>query len=269
MTNDSERLLSATLSSFSKGRQRLFSHIGLLVAAIALLAAALVTFTDISLLSLTAESLTLQMAVYAAVTAVMFLSLEEEGERAGRGEEAYKEAVRSFRAAEGRVLPSQYAALEKFCRKYAEEELADRRAHFLLCEGISDPSAPLPARVQKRLRRLKPLSISAAALLEKEMRAAPSPLQSPDGRRKRRMAFKLFPSIACTVFGIGIAIGVRDALTPSAVAEGLLRIATLLIVALRGYLTGYLFVGESEIPFLQAKTRLLERFLCPETDASS
>ena len=54
----------------------------------------------------------------------------------------------------------------------------------------------------------------------------------------------------------------RGTLTPSAVLEGLFKICALLIVSLRGYAIGYLFVGESEIPFLRAKTRLLSQFLC-------
>ncbi|MBP3606385.1 MAG: hypothetical protein J6J66_07290, partial [Clostridia bacterium] len=72
---------------------------------------------------------------------------------------------------------------------------------------------------------------------------------------------RLLPSLLCSVLGIGIAIGVRGTLTPAAVVEGLFKLSALLIVALRGYAIGFLYVGETEIPFIRAKTRLLLQFL--------
>ena len=53
-------------------------------------------------------------------------------------------------------------------------------------------------------------------------------------------------------------------MTASAILEGVFKLTALLIVGLRGYVQGYLFIGESEIPFIRAKARLLERFLSKE-----
>lgn len=270
MERESERLLASSLASLSKGRQRLFSHIGLWVAALSLIVAALVTFTEVSLLSLSLQSLTLTVAVYAAVTVVMYLSLEEEGELAGRTESAYKEAESTLTTAAARITAAHYAPLEAFCRRYTEEELAERRARLLLTYGISDEERQaLPSAARRRLRRLRPLQINASMLLGKAAKASDSPLCNPDRRRRTRLLTRLMPSLLCMTFGIGIAIGARDALTASAILEGIFKLSALLIVGLRGYVQGYLFVSEAEIPFIRAKARLLERFLCEDAEEKS
>ena len=120
MEHESEHLLSTSLASLSKGRQKLAAHIGLWVAFLSLLVAALVTFTDVSLLSLSAQTLSLTVAVYAAVTVVMYLSLEEEGERVARAETAYKEAEKALSETVARVTPELYGELEAFCRRYTK-----------------------------------------------------------------------------------------------------------------------------------------------------
>lgn len=261
MENESASLLNASLASLSKGRQKLFTHIGFWIALLALLIAALATFTDISILSLSAETLTLTVAVYAAVTVVIFFSLAEEGERVGRSEAAYREAEKSLDMAVARVTPAQYASLEIFCRRYAENEFSERRARLLLAHGIIGEEDVPPKKAARQLRRLRPLQLNAFMLLGRSSSDTDSPLHSPEKKRKNRLFLRLAPSLICTCFGIGIAIGVRDSLTPSAILEGIFKLSALLIVGLRGYMQGYLFVGESEIPFLRAKARLLERFL--------
>ena len=267
MENEGDRFFTSALTSFAKGKQKIFSHIGLWIAALSLLVAVVVTFTDISLLALSAQSLTLKMAIYAAVTVIMFLALEEEGERTGRTENAYRESEKDFLTTKSRVTPDRYNALEAFCSRYIEEELEGRRALLLLTHGITDSKAPRPAHLEKRLKMLRPLHINAAALLDRNAPSARSPLHNPEKRRKIRLAARLLPSLLCSVLGIGIAIGVRDTLTPAAVTEGLFKLSALLIVALRGYAIGYLYIGETEIPFIRAKTRLLEQFLCDRDSA--
>ena len=262
--HETERLFTSALTSLAKGRQRIFSRIGLWISALALLVAVVITFTDVSFLSLSAESLTLKMAVYAAVTVIMFYALEEEGERTGRAESAYKESEKAFLAVKTAVTPAHYGALDEFCERYIEEELSKRRSLFLLSHGITRGDAPLPAPLERKMKALKPLRVTAATLLDPSATPRHSPLESPERRRKCRLAARLLPSLLCSVFGIGIAVGVRGVMTPSAIIEGLFKISALLIVALRGYAVGYLFIGDAETPFLQAKTRLLEQFLCEQ-----
>ena len=260
MEHEAESLLSASLASLSKGRQKIFTHIGLWVSFLALLIATLATFTNISILSLSAETLTLTVAIYAAVTVVIFFSLAEEGEHMGRSEPAYREAEKSLDAVASRVTPAQYASLESFCRRYAKEEFGERRARLLLAHGIAHEEDTPPKSAVRRLKRLRPLQLNAFMLLGKAA-DADSPLRNPERKRKNGLFLRLTPSLICTCFGIGIAIGVRDTLTLSAILEGIFKLSALLIVGLRGYVQGYLFIGESEIPFIRAKARLLERFL--------
>ena len=206
------------------------------------------------------------MAVYATVTVLMYLSLEEEGERMGRKEKIYTDAESALTTAAARVLPTQYGQLEAFCREYAKEEFAQRRARLLLAYGISDENtAMLPPAARRKLEYLRPVQISAFMLLGNTLKDGGSPLYNPEKRRRYRLLMRLTPSLLCMTFGIGIAIGARDALTISAILEGVFKLSALLIIGLRGYTHGYLFIGEAEIPFIRAKTQLLERFLSEET----
>lgn len=264
--NEADSFLNTSLSSISKGRQKFFTHIGLWIALLALLIAALATFTNISILSLSAEALTLTVAIYAAVTVVIFFSLAEEGERAGRAEEAYKEAEKSLDAAVSQISPAQYERLERFCRRYTEQELNERRAHLLLAYGIASEESTRPQAAERQLKRLKPIRLNAFMLLGKAPCSADSPLHDPQRKRKHRLFLRLTPSLLCTCFGIGIAIGAREALTASTILEGAFKLTALLIVGLRGYVQGYLFIGDSEIPFIRAKARLLERFLSEKSE---
>lgn len=263
MEHESELSLAASLASLSKSRQKIFAHIGFWVAALSLLVAALVTFTDISLLSLTLQSLTVTMAVYVTVTVLIYLSLAEEGERTGRSERAYKDAETALAAVATRIPPTEYGRLETFCRDYAKEEFAERRTRLLLSYGsLDENSSALSAAARKRLSRIRPLEISAFMLLGNTLRAGESPLCNPEKRRRHRLFTRLIPSLLCMTFGIGIAIGARDSLTTSAILEGIFKLSALLIIGLRGYTQGYLFISEAEIPFIRAKTQLLERFIC-------
>ncbi len=269
MEHETESLLNASLASLSRGRQKLFTHIGLWISLLALLIAALTTFTNISILSLSAETLTLTVAVYAAVTVVIFFSLAEEGERMGRSETAYREAEKSLETAVARVAPAQYAKLEDFCRRYAEGEFSERRARLLLAHGIVGEENAPPKAAQRQLKRLRPPQLNAFMLLGKAACSIDSPLRNPQKKRKNRLFLRLTPSLICTCFGIGIAIGTRETLTVSAILEGAFKLAALLIVGLRGYVQGYLFIGDSEIPFIRAKARLLEQFLSEAEENTS
>lgn len=262
MEHESEHLLTTSLASLSKGRQKLFAHIGFWIAALSLLVAALVTFTDISLLSITTQSFTVTMAVYVTVTVLMYLSLEEEGERTGRSEKNYKDAEAALLKTAALISPARFSRLERFCCNYAKEEFAERRARLLLVHGISDENPEqAPPAVRRKLERLRPLQISAFMLLGSSLKEGDSPLCNPEKRRRNRRLTRLLPSLICMTFGIGIAIGAHDSLTTSAILEGVFKLSALLIIGLRGYTQGYLFTSEAEIPFLRAKTRLLERFL--------
>lgn len=264
MEHESEHLLATSLASLSRGRQKIFAHIGFWIAALSLLVAALVTFTDISLLSISTQRFTVTMVVYATVTVLMYLSLAEEGERTGRSEKAYKEAEDALTKAANSISPVSFGRLEAFCQAFVREEFSERRARLLLAYGISDESSAPPPAACRRLKRLRPLQINALMLLGSTLKEGDSPLCNTEKRRRSRLLLRLMPSLLWMIFGIGIAIGAHDSLTTSAILEGIFKLSALLIIGLRGYTQGYLFISEAEIPFLRAKMQLLERFLAEQ-----
>ncbi len=265
MEHESEHLLATSLASLSKGRQKIFAHIGFWIAALSLLVAALVTFTDISLLSISTQSFTVTMVVYATVTVLMYLSLAEEGERTGRSEKAYKEAEDALTKAANCISPASFGRLEAFCQAFVREEFSERRARLLLAYGISDEDSAPPPAACRRLKHLRPLQINALMLLGSTLKEGDSPLCNTEKRRRSRLLLRLMPSLLWMIFGIGIAIGAHDSLTTSAILEGIFKLSALLIIGLRGYTQGYLFISEAEIPFLRAKMQLLERFLAEQS----
>ena len=63
------------------------------------------------------------------------------------------------------------------------------------------------------------------------------------------------------LFTVSIMISTKDNLTAAGIIEALLKLSTLPVIGLRGYVQGYEYVTVSEIGWLDVKSRLLDAFL--------
>lgn len=238
-----------------KGKQAWIANIGKTVAAMAVIVATIVTFTDVSLSDATAESLTCTFLLFLLAAAVMYFALEREGERLAMDSAACREATAAHAAACARIRPSSMSALYRFCDRYAEEDCLSRRRTALLAAGESEealraylngerPERRRRARL-RRIARIRPLTILPSDLLTCEKEWRKSELCSPQRTKNLRLLIKLLPSLVFMCVTVPIIIRTKPDLTVQAVLDGILKLTALLSVGLRGYLQGYTYAKES------------------------
>ena len=240
-----------------------------LIALLALVVAALVSFTDVGFGGFGSSEFTTTLAVMLIASYVIYFSLEDAGERLGEDSEEYKNALLSYKKAVGLVLPSSVGALREYCFDYKKEELKYRRESYLAENGITPEEyekrslAPKgrEARVMKRAARMKPMRLSVAILLSGEGARRERELESPEREKRLGTLLRLLPSTVSTLFTVSVMLTAKDGLTASVVIESILKLSALPIIGYKGYRAGYEYARWRRSSFLEAKRRLLEGFL--------
>lgn len=267
--NDFEKMLLNASSDSKRAGRALAANVGRLIALLALAVAATVTFTEISVGAASIARWGLELAVYLFCAAVIFFSLEEEGESLGREEEDYKKARGRYESVLCEIGSGHLGALEGFCRLYVKRELCARRAALLfpygLTEADTERAAQIPDRRKRRILRraaaLRPTVLTPAMLLCGRAKNPGRALRDPGRTRLLRMALRLIPSLLSVLFTVSVALHTKDALDAEAILCGCVRLCTLLGIGLKGFLQGFSFVKEGECLWLEEKCRLLRAFL--------
>jgi hypothetical protein len=253
-----------------KGYSFLIANVGKTVAIITLAVCALVLFTEISFSELSSESFTVTLVMMLIASYVMYFSLEDAGERLGRENSAYKEASERYEAKKGSVKGCDVGALRKFCLDYTEAELEYRRSNMLFSLGYTNEEYSRYLKGEKmskkamkdlgRVKKMKRSELDAAALLSKD-KGQRSELCNPAESKLLRLTLRLIPSTVCMLFTVSVMISVKDNLGAAGVIESLVKLSTLPAIGLKGYSGGYEYVTESEIGWIDTKSRLLDAFL--------
>ena len=253
-----------------KGYSFLIANVGKAVAIITLAVCALVLFTEISFSELSSESFTVTLVMMLIASYVMYFSLEDAGERLGRESSAYKKASERYEANKGSVKGCDVSALRKFCLDYREAELEYRRSNMLFSLGYTSEEYSRYLKGEKmskkamkdlgRVKKMKRSELDAATLLSKE-KGQRSELCNPADNKLLRLTLRLIPSTVCMLFTVSVMISVKDNLGAAGVIESLVKLSTLPAIGLKGYSGGYEYVTESEIGWIDTKSRLLDAFL--------
>ena len=260
------------LGSFVKGGySTVISNGGKIIAAITLIVAVLVTFTDVALSNFAAESFTTTLAVMLLSSYLMYFSLEDAGEREGEKCEEYLSANARYLAVRGKITPDMVDSLREFCLDYSKKEQEYRRLCYLsenglsatdyaaYCEGEIFPRRS--RRIFKRAEKIKAANLTPAMLLSRNHGIGKSELLDPGRDKIIYGIVSLIPSTICTVFTVSIILTAKDGLTAVGILEGLIKLCALPIVGFRGTVDGYNFVKLSKSSWLETKARLLEAFL--------
>ena len=253
-----------------RGRGYLIENTGKIIAAITAVVAVLVTFTDITFFGIGGVEFTSTLAVLLLSSYVIYFSLEDAGERLGEGSESFKAARDAYECVRLRIKPDMIPALRAFCTDYASSELKFRRSSLLCSLGYSEAEyeaykggAAFDKRARRAFRgadRLRAVSLSPTTLLT-SVRQGGEELHNPEKTRLPRLALKLLPSTLCMVLTASVILTARTDLTPSVLADGILKLATLPIVGFRGYESGFAYATGPRCAWIETKTRLLECFL--------
>ena len=231
---------------------------------------ALISFTEISFSEFGSESFTGTLVMMLIASYIMYFSLEDAGERLGREVEAYKAAGDRFEACKKRVKGCDVSDLRKFCLDYREAELEYRRSSMLFSLGYTEEEYERYLKGEKmskkamkdlgRVKKIKCAELDAVSLLSQDGRQR-SELNNPEEIRLLRMVIRLIPSTVCMIFTVSVMISLKDNMSAASVIEALIKLSTLPIIGLKGYSAGYEYVTESEIEWIETKTRLLDSFL--------
>ena len=252
-----------------RGLGTLASNAGKAIAAITLIVACLVTFTEVGFCELGTESFTSTLVLMLTASYLMYFSLEEAGERLGEESEEFGAASEEYAAAASKISPADIDELRNFCREYTEGELEFRRMGIICSSGYSaleyekyksgERTSKKARRTFRRAERDRLYQLTPGMLLEKEGRRK-SELKNPERGKLLSLLFKLIPSTVGMVFTASVMLGAKEGLTASVVIESILKLATLPIVGFRGYSIGYAYAKSTRPAWIRTKTRLLLAF---------
>ena len=241
---------------------------GWAVAAIALFIAALVTFTEVGFVGGVNENVTGTVIVLLISSYLIYFSMESAGQRLGKQSEEYKKAHEEYKEALSPIRPEDIYQLREFCRDYAVRELIFRQEARLMRFGLtySDYERFVEGEYRgghlsllRSVKRMRPKRLTPHMLLT-VTDSADTELTRPEGKRLLTTLSKLLPTTVCTFFTGALVLGFKDNLTALTVAEGLVKLSALPIIAFKGYLAGYNYAVGSLSVWIGTKTKLLKSF---------
>lgn len=249
---------------------KLISNAGRAIAVITLIVAALVTFTNLSFAGFGTESFTETVLIMLLASYMIYFSMEDTGEKTGAESAEYKKALEDYCAARDTIGADNIDALRGFCSEYSIAEHEFRVNSLLVTYGESRERyeaylsgevgfSKRSLRAFRRASRLRAIALSPKVLLSKEHIVAKSELSNPESFKLLRLIVKLIPTTLCMLLTISIIPTAKD-MTLSAVIEGILKLSSLPIIGLRGFIAGYHHVKERRTLWIETKTRLLEAF---------
>lgn len=269
-----DRRLLEEGSSVRQSISALAANLSKVIAAITAIVAVLVTFTEVSFASLEAYDVTTTLAVLLIASYVIYFSLEEAGEKQGEEAPEYTEALARHSKLTEKITPELIPALREFAEKYAKAEAEYRRRCELLRLGYStedflayergEPLGREASRALFRVRKIKPMPISAATLLSRERGAKKSELCDPSRQKHLKMILQLIPTTLCMLVTVSVVLSTKEGLGTAEIFEGIMKLSTLPIVGIRGYLSGLSYSKETRTGWLEVRSRLLEAFLAEE-----
>ena len=254
----------------TEGPGALMSNLGKLVAAICAAIAVLVTFTDITFGGLGTKEMTTVLAMLLTSAYVIYFSLEESGERRGEETEEFRSASSRHRELCSRITPEMLPDLRSYITDYTLEEAASRRRTLLMRSGFTEEEynayrsgAMLKwsaRRVMRRADRVKAAQISAGDLLSQGKPENRGELYNPEPRARIKMLLNLIPTTVCMLVTVSVMLNLKDSLGPAEIFEGLMKLSTLPIIGVRGYVCGFTYAKDVRASWLETKSRLLTGF---------
>jgi hypothetical protein len=273
MKDEFENALLSSGELVKKSCKSLVSNMGRVIAILTVIVAALVLFTDVGLSSPTVSELTPTLMVMLIASYVIYFSLEDAGEHLGEDTEEYRDSKKRYnefsRSIGGDMIPS----LREFCKEYSEKELKYRRENLLLSYGYSYSeyedykNGIIREDITKRERRvflyvdsLRAVELSPRVLLTPEKMSRKSELENPENSKLVKMILALIPTSICMIITVSIMLTMKDTMTAADVIEAIFKLATLLIIGLRGYVSGYNYKKHTIPLWNDTKSRLLDAF---------
>ena len=270
MKNDFEKGMSELDSFITGGYSYLANNAGKAIAAITVIIAVLVTFTDVTFSSFGGESFTGGLLVMLFSSYVIYFSLEGSGEKLGETTEEFITALKRYTEAKNSISAEDIGALREFCYSYSQKEAEYRKKNYLAESALTEKDLSdfkngkkFPYLSARRLRRCEKMRIhrlTPATLLSGERLLCKSELKNPESSKFISLILGLIPTTLGTFLTVSVILTTKDSLTFATVMEGILKLSALPIIGFKGYSSGYSYVKCEKSLWIETKARLLEEF---------
>lgn len=265
MSKELDEVLIDTANLFRGGISAIISNLGKSIAVITVIVACIVTFTDVSLIGVHTERYATTLAVILISSYVMYFSLFDAGEEKGKESSEYKRAFSRYSATRVKFTGEMMPSLRDFCAEYSRKELEYRKKERLIYYGLTDEEIArcdtrLARRAKRRTERLRAHTLTPRMLLSIS-KSGGGELQNPERGKIGKSLLKLLPSTVCTCLTVSIVLTARDGMSAADIFDGILKLCTLPIVGIRGYVGGIDFAQNTSSSWLDTKMRILESFM--------
>ncbi len=256
--------------------QRRYS--GFWVGTLTVLVAAMVFFCELHLSAAPIEQTFVTGAVMLLCCFVMYTSLYDAGVQRAKEAPAFLDLNQSWEAVRETVRKrGDLRGLDRFATAYAEEELYEARSRYLLTFGLDmnqyqlwtmgklpvtdlGEGASLKQKALKKAFSMKPMKLSAGALLDGGHGERRQLLLSSKEGRTKRLLFALGPTLVGCFMTVSVSLEGME-LTLGAIALGLFRLFTIFWTGMRGYSAGAWSIEEEEKTVLSSRMTLLSAYL--------
>ena len=266
-----ENLLIGADTFTTKMKGTLTTHIGRAVAWLAILVCAIFTFTEIALVDISLEKLTLDTLVVLVLSVVMYFSMENEGEVYGKSQAEYQKAKEAADALSQKVKGEDLGALQSYLLRVYNEELRAREDRLLLAYSLhreeliryreGERFGRKKSRQLRRVAKTISRAITPNELLYFEGDTKAEISSAPSHRGRMSGLVRILPSVLCTLLTVGVMIDLKDGFSLRMVLEGILKLSALLSMGFRGYLFGVHYISEVLTPYHKVREKLLDAFL--------
>ena len=273
MKSDFERALLESGNMIKSGYTALINNVGKVSALITFAVAILVTFTEVSFEDFSGESFTGTMCLMLIASYLIFFSMESAGERLGAESEEFTKINNRYLGLCSEIPPGSIAALRAFCADYSREELKYRKEMALMSAGLCyadleeyERGADFGAkerRVFEKIKKMQGRTLTPRELLSRK-RWRGGELDNPEHSKLLSLLLKMIPTTLCMIFTVSIILSAKESLDAVTVIEGIIKLSSLPIIALRGYYNGYSYVTERLAGYTEMKSKLLESFLAKQ-----
>lgn len=271
MKGDFEKSILESGQIMQKTYSFLVENMGKTVAIITGIIAVLVSFTEIGFCDISSRNFTINAIFMLICAYIMYFSLEDTGERAGRASAEYIERENEFKAMQKKVDSTKIGKMRDFLKDYRIQEHRYRRENMILTYGMSvEEYENMRAqtkltlkqrRIVRKVEKLKPIDITPKTLLTRSVGDGGSEISNPRGMKLFKIILNLIPSTFCMLFTVSIMLSAKENLTSSDIIDSIVKLTTLPTIALKGYCQGYSYATEALPAWLQTKTNLIEAFL--------
>ena len=264
-----------------RGARAFAKNLPSIIALLTVFLTGAIIWTDIKIKDILTLNFALEAVMLLFIFWMMYLSMNENGMRAGKCDKGYIESRAKYQIARKKALGEGYDKLSRFCEEYRKSELERAQGALLVKGGVKKEEwerfyieGERPSFFRKDGISLKKKYYIKRALDIKEIPITPELLFYSDGESSKRSALALtidrarlkrngkgLASIAATCFLVAsVAVEIAEKPDSASIIYGIIKICSLLFIGFKGYMNGVLLYASDAIAFYTSRSDFLNLY---------